>query len=177
MLSADRTESGIFIPEMARSRQQEVIVRAIGSGIKDGTEYQKGSRVFAEMYQGQVFKVKGEEFVFLARKNVIGIGVQQPDGSFQYHPIADWVMLRHIPRPQSVIQRPSAYEEDEGVDAHYEVHLVGLGKRNKKGDIIPFDVKVGDRVVMQSNLGRDVQAAEATYKLVKHDDILGIIHE
>lgn len=175
VLSPDRTESGIIIPDSARSKQQEVVVRAIGSGIKDGTEYTKGSRVFIGMYKGQTYKVGETEFFFADKNDVIGLALEQPDGSFRFNPIRDLVLLRPIDRPQGIIFRPNAYDEDEGVVSYYEVYLLGLGVRCKNGSVIPFEVKVGQKVVTQSNIGRDVQAAENTYKLVKQSDILAVL--
>jgi len=56
-----------------------------------------------------------------------------------------------------------------------EVIALGTGKRDESGKVIPFEVKVGDRVLVGKYGGTEVKLEEQKYTLVREDDILGVI--
>jgi chaperonin GroES len=56
-----------------------------------------------------------------------------------------------------------------------EVIALGTGKRDEGGKVIPFEVKVGDRVLVGKYGGTEVKLDEQKYTLVREDDILGVI--
>ena len=56
-----------------------------------------------------------------------------------------------------------------------EVIALGTGKRDESGKVHPFEVKVGDRVLVGKYGGTEVKLDEQKYTLVREDDILGVI--
>ncbi|MDA3798589.1 MAG: co-chaperone GroES [Kiritimatiellae bacterium] len=56
-----------------------------------------------------------------------------------------------------------------------KVVAVGTGKRDEKGELIAFSVKVGDTVLLPKYGGTEVKIGEDKYQIVKEDDILAII--
>ncbi len=56
-----------------------------------------------------------------------------------------------------------------------EVIALGTGKRDDNGKVHPFEVKVGDRVLVGKYGGTEVKLDEQKYTLVREDDILGVI--
>lgn len=56
-----------------------------------------------------------------------------------------------------------------------EVIALGTGAKDSDGKIVPFNVKVGDRVLTSKYGGSEVKIDGETYLLVREDDILGII--
>jgi chaperonin GroES len=56
-----------------------------------------------------------------------------------------------------------------------KVIAVGTGKRNDKGDVIPFEVKVGDIVFISKYGGTEVKINDQKYTLMREDDVLGIL--
>ena len=56
-----------------------------------------------------------------------------------------------------------------------EVIALGTGKRDDNGKVHPFEVKVGDRVLVSKYGGTEVKLDEQKYTLVREDDILGVI--
>ncbi len=167
--SADKTKGGILLPEVGQSEEQEGIVAAIGSGIKEATEYTKGSRVFLEMYK--TIRVKHDDFEYLMVDQEAVIGV---DVNGQFHPIGNRILLKATTTIErdGVIIRPSAYDHDKDSTICCTIHLLGSGIKNKKGERQPFDVKIGDQVFIEPFSGRDVDTAEGQYKLVTQDLIL-----
>ena len=55
------------------------------------------------------------------------------------------------------------------------VVAVGTGKRDDDGNIIPFNVKKGDTVLMPKYGGTEVKIDDKTYQIVREDDILAVI--
>lgn len=56
-----------------------------------------------------------------------------------------------------------------------KVIAVGTGKLDEDGKKIPFNVKVGDTVLMPKYGGTEVKMGGKEYQIVREDDILAII--
>ena len=56
-----------------------------------------------------------------------------------------------------------------------EVIALGTGKKDKDGNLVPFQVKVGDRVLISKYGGTEVKMADAKFTLLCEDDILGVL--
>jgi len=57
----------------------------------------------------------------------------------------------------------------------FKVIALGTGKKDDKGNKIPFDVKVGDIVLTSRYGGTEVKVDDKEYKVVNQDDILAIV--
>lgn len=55
------------------------------------------------------------------------------------------------------------------------VVALGTGKTDDKGQKIPFEVKVGDRILISKYGGTEIKLNEKEYKVLNSDDILAII--
>ena len=56
-----------------------------------------------------------------------------------------------------------------------KVIAIGTGKRDDDGKIIPFNVKVGDTVLMPKYGGTEIKINDKEYQIMREEDILGII--
>ena len=56
-----------------------------------------------------------------------------------------------------------------------EIVAVGTGKRDDKGDLIAFNVKVGDKVLLPKYGGTEIKYGDEVYQIVREDDILAVI--
>ena len=56
-----------------------------------------------------------------------------------------------------------------------EVIAVGTGKKDENGKSVPFEVKVGDKVLISKYGGTEVKIDDVKYTIVREDDILGVI--
>ena len=86
-------------------------------------------------------------------------------------PLHDRVVVKRLEEKESVkggITIPDSAKEkpQEG-----EVVAVGAGKR-EKGERIPLDVKVGDRVLFGKYSGNDIKIDDEEYMILKEDEIL-----
>ena len=67
--------------------------------------------------------------------------------------------------PESAKERPQ-----EGI-----VKALGTGKTNDEGKKIPFEVKVGDRVLVSKYGGTEIKIDGKEYKILSSDDILAVL--
>jgi len=56
-----------------------------------------------------------------------------------------------------------------------KVIALGSGKKDDDGKIIPFEVKVGDRVLTSKYGGTDIKYDDKDYKILKSEDILAVL--
>jgi chaperonin GroES len=61
--------------------------------------------------------------------------------------------------------------------AEGKVVAVGNGKLNDKGDRVPVEVKVGDRVLFSKYGGTEVKIEGTEYLIMREDDILGVVEK
>lgn len=56
-----------------------------------------------------------------------------------------------------------------------KVIALGTGKKDDDGKLVPFEVKVGDRVLMSKYGGTEVKYDDKEYKILKVEDILAVL--
>jgi chaperonin GroES len=57
------------------------------------------------------------------------------------------------------------------------VVAVGPGKLDEKGNRIPMEVKVGDKVIFAKYAGSEVKIGGEEYLIMREDDILAVVEE
>ena len=79
--SAEKTKSGLYLPDMAQEKPQEGKVIAVGSGklLKSGKtvppSVKPGDRIIFGKYSGSEIKVDDKEYVFLTEDEILAIVV------------------------------------------------------------------------------------------------------
>jgi chaperonin GroES len=90
-------------------------------------------------------------------------------------PLGDRVLVKAIEEKEQVkggiIIPDSAKEKSQEA----EVIALGTGKKDDDGKLIPFEVKVGDKVLVSKYGGTEVKIGDDKYSLLREDDILGVI--
>ena len=86
-------------------------------------------------------------------------------------PLHDRVLVKRLEEKETVkggIIIPDTAKEkpQEG-----EVVAVGSGRR-EKGELIPLDVKVGDRILFGKYSGNEIKIEDQEYLILKEDEIL-----
>ena len=82
--SADKTASGLFIPDSAKEKPQEGEVVAVGKGkrLEDGKvvplDVAVGDRILFGKYSGSDIKLDNEEYMIMREDEVLGILENQP---------------------------------------------------------------------------------------------------
>jgi chaperonin GroES len=90
-------------------------------------------------------------------------------------PIGDRVLVEHLEEKEQV--RGGIIIPDSAKEKPQEAKVIalGTGKKGEDGKVTPFEVKVGDRVLISKYGGTEVKLDEKKYTLVREDDILGVI--
>jgi chaperonin GroES len=92
-----------------------------------------------------------------------------------FRPIHDRILIKRVEDKQPVkggILIPDTAKEkpQEGV-----VVAVGKGKREKDGEVVPLDVKAGDRILFGKFSGTEIKIDNEEYLILREEEVLGII--
>jgi chaperonin GroES len=95
--------------------------------------------------------------------------------TMKFRPLHDRVVVRRVAEEEKtaggIIIPDTAKEKPmEG-----EIVAVGSGARNEKGEIVPPDVKAGDRILFGKWSGTEVKIDGEDLIIMKESDIMGII--
>jgi len=90
-------------------------------------------------------------------------------------PLGDRVLVEPVEEKEvkkgGIIIPDSAKEKPtEGI-----IRALGTGKTDDNGKKIPFEVKVGDRVLVSKYGGTEIKLDGKEFKILNSDDILGVI--
>ncbi|HUI17294.1 MAG TPA: co-chaperone GroES [Alphaproteobacteria bacterium] len=93
----------------------------------------------------------------------------------KFRPLHDRVVVRRVEQEEKsaggIIIPDTAKEKPmEG-----EVIAVGPGARNEKGELVPLDVKAGDRILFGKWSGTEVKMDGEELLIMKESDVMGII--
>ncbi len=86
----------------------------------------------------------------------------RPDDVTEWHGIAIPLSISHVENPFS--------EARVGT-----VMAIGVGRRTKEGQLIPIQMKVGDRVILPRDNKIRVDVDDTFHWLVNADEVLGVL--
>ena len=90
-------------------------------------------------------------------------------------PLGDRVLVepqeeREVKKGGIIIPDSAKEKPTEGV-----IRALGTGKKDDNGKFLPFEVKVGDRVLISKYGGTEIKIDGKEYKLLNSDDILAVV--
>lgn len=92
-----------------------------------------------------------------------------------FRPLHDRVLVRRIDEDEKtaggIIIPDTAKEKPQ----HGEVIAVGSGARGDDNEIVPLDVKAGDKILFGKWSGSEVKIDDEELLIMKESDILGIV--
>jgi chaperonin GroES len=86
-------------------------------------------------------------------------------------PLRDYVLVKRVEEKETTkggIIIPDTAKQKPG---EADVIAVGPGRRSDKGEVIPLDVKVGDRILLGLYGGHDVKYDDVEYTLLEEKEI------
>ncbi|HLH97959.1 MAG TPA: co-chaperone GroES [Xanthobacteraceae bacterium] len=94
-----------------------------------------------------------------------------------FRPLHDRVVVRRIEAEEKtaggiIIPDTAKEKPQEG-----EVVAVGAGARNERGELVPLDVKAGDRVLFGKWSGSEVKIDGEELLIMKESDLLGVVEQ
>jgi chaperonin GroES len=93
----------------------------------------------------------------------------------KFRPLHDRVVVKRVEQEEKtkggiIIPDTAKEKPQEG-----EVIAVGPGARNERGEIVPLDVKAGDRVLFGKWSGTEVKIDDEELLIMKESDLLGVL--
>jgi chaperonin GroES len=90
-------------------------------------------------------------------------------------PLYDRIVAKRISEQETIrggiIIPDSAKEKPQEA----EVVAVGHGKRLENGEVVPLDVRVGDRILFGKYTGNEIRLDGEEYMIMREEDVLGIL--
>lgn len=90
-------------------------------------------------------------------------------------PLGDRVLVQ--PKKDSETSKGGIIIPDTAKEKPQEgkVIAIGTGKRDESGKLMPFNVKVGDKVLMPKYGGTEIKLDDVEYSIIREEDILGVL--
>merc|ERR1712083_936831 len=95
----------------------------------------------------------------------------------RFVPLADRILVQKLKadvKSAGGILLPDAAKQEVN---QAKVLAVGLGKRNKEGELLPLVTKAGDTVVIPQYGGMPIKLDNEEYHIYRDEDIVGIIED
>jgi chaperonin GroES len=91
-------------------------------------------------------------------------------------PLGDRVLVEPVEEKETkkggiIIPDTAKEKPTEGV-----IRALGTGKTDDSGKKVPFEVKVGDRVLVSKYGGTEIKLDGKEYKILSSDDLLGVVN-
>ena len=95
----------------------------------------------------------------------------------KFRPLHDRVVVKRIDAEEKtaggiIIPDTAKEKPQEG-----EIVAAGPGARNEQGQLVPIDVKPGDRVLFGRWSGTEVKIDGHAYLIMKESDLLGVVEK
>ena len=92
-----------------------------------------------------------------------------------FRPLHDRVVIRRLTAEEKTTGGIIIPDTAQEKPMQGEVIAVGPGARNEQGQLVPLDVKAGDRILFGKWSGTEVKLEGEELLIVKESDIMGII--
>lgn len=102
----------------------------------------------------------------MSKAKIIPLGIR---------PLGDRVLIQHIEEKEQtrggIIIPDTAREKPQEA----KVIALGTGRKREDGGITPFEVRIGDKVLVSKYGGTEVKLDDKKYSLLREEDILGVL--
>jgi len=93
----------------------------------------------------------------------------------KFSPLHDRILVKRIEEKEAVkggiiIPDTAKEKQQEGV-----VVAVGNGRKTEDGNIVPLDVKTGDRVLFGKYSGGEIKIDNEEFLILKEEEVLGVV--
>lgn len=113
----------------------------------------------------------------MAQTQQVKSSKEQTSAPVKFQPLGNRVLVRRLEQEEKLrggIILPDAAKKKQ---EQAEVIAIGVGKKDKNGNLIPMPVKVGDIILMEKYSGQEVTLNDAEYVIVRADDLIAIIEK
>ncbi|SEN40196.1 co-chaperone GroES [Lihuaxuella thermophila] len=90
-------------------------------------------------------------------------------------PLGDRVVLEAVEKEEKTASGIVLPETAKEKPQEGRIVAVGSGRLDEKGNRVPLEVKVGDRVIFSKYAGTEVKYDEKEYLILRESDILAVV--
>ena len=92
-------------------------------------------------------------------------------------PIGNRVLIKIKQKSEEKINGIYVLESESDEVKYGTVLMLGTGKFNKKGNLIPFEINIGDEIIYQQTMDFiNVTLDGNVYGIVRQEEILGVVN-
>ncbi len=95
----------------------------------------------------------------------------------KFRPLHDRVLLRRVEKSEKTAGGIIIPDTAKEKPMQGEIVAVGPGARDEDGQVVPLDVKPGDRVLFGKWSGTEVKIDGEELLIMKESDIMGVLEE
>ena len=97
--------------------------------------------------------------------------------TLKIRPVGDRILVEAVPEKEEKGKKGGIIIPDTAKEKPMEsvVVAVGTGKTDDDGKKVPFEVKKGDRILVNKYGGTEIKLDGKDYKILNGDDILAVI--
>ena len=95
----------------------------------------------------------------------------------KFRPLHDRVVVRRLDAEEKTVGGIIIPDTAKEKPMEGEVIAAGPGARNEQGQLVPLDVKAGDRILFGKWSGTEVKIDGQELLIMKESDIMGVIDE
>ena len=93
----------------------------------------------------------------------------------RFRPLHDRVVIKRVEEEEKSIGGIIIPDTAKEKPMEGKILAVGPGARNERGELVPLDVKTGDRVLFGKWSGTEIKIDGEDYLIVKESDIMGVV--
>jgi chaperonin GroES len=97
--------------------------------------------------------------------------------TLKIRPVGDRILVEAVPEKEEKGKKGGIIIPDTAKEKPMEsvVVAVGTGKTDDDGKKVPFEVKKGDRILVNKYGGTEIKLDGKEYKILNSDDVLAVI--
>ena len=92
-----------------------------------------------------------------------------------FRPLHDRVLVRRLEEEETTASGIIIPDTAKEKPMQGEILAVGSGARDERGEIVPLDVKVGDKVLFGKWSGSEVKIDGEELAIMKESDLMGVL--
>jgi len=94
-----------------------------------------------------------------------------------FRPLHDRVLVRRVDAEEKTAGGIIIPDTAKDKPQQGEIIAAGPGARNEQGQLVPLEVKVGDRVLFGKWSGTEVKIDGEEFSIMKESDLLGVVEQ
>ena len=166
----DEKVGGLFRPDNARAYGRCPVVAA---GPK--CELKKGDVVYIQRFvEGELKFTLNGETVYAIRERHVNVAINEK-GPLKLRAVGNRILVRRLADQKGLEKRGRIWIPEKASEKTQRCEVLSVGGGMDKGEIKPFEVKVGTVVLIARYAGTEVRYGDEEYTIINENDVVGTL--